>query len=416
MVPVLLQAALLLAACGAPTGEDSATSSGPTWYRDVGPLVTTSCVRCHADSGIARSFEDPTVAAALANDMAARVAAGTMPPPAPDPDCQPYEGSERFVLTAEQKQLFADWASAGAPLGDPATAPTPSVPVSLAPYDLELYPSASYTPDFTSDINDFRCFRLDLGNTSPLYLTGLEALIDNPKIVHHVVLFDVPDGAGEDEAEDPTAGFACGGFGESGWDFVVGWAPGAEPLVLPDGMGIKLKQDAHLVLQMHYYNTGPDAIGAEDRSGYGLRVAEEVEQRVYVYPLGTYDFTIPAGNPDYESTMILPWDASYPTIEILGVFPHMHQLGSGFDMFVAHPDSSQSCLISMDDWNFHNQVSALYDQPQIITANDALSLTCHWDNSAENPAQTAVPPVDVLWGEGTNEEMCFGFTYGTLVE
>jgi hypothetical protein len=320
------------------------------------------------------------------------------------------------VLTAEQKALFAAWASAGAPLGDPATAPAAEPQPTLAPYDLELYASAPYTPDFSAGENDYRCFRLDLGNTSPVFLTGLEALVDNPTIVHHVVLFDVPDGTGEDVVDDPTAGFPCGGFGDDGWDFVAGWAPGGVPVQLPDGLGIKLKQDAHLVLQMHYYNSGPDAVGAVDRSGYGLHLADDVDERVYVYPLGTYDFSIPAGNADYTSSMILPWDASYPSIEILGVFPHMHQLGSGFDMFVAHPDASQSCLISMDEWDFHNQVSALYDAPVLVSAGDVLSLTCHWDNSAQNPAQTSSPPVDVTWGEGSDQEMCFGFTYGTMAE
>lgn len=407
-----------------PAGTDPATTDTPsgttpteavTYWRDVRPVLDGNCARCHTTQGIATSFDDAATVQAMAPAIAAATAEGRMPPPAPDPGCRDYVDSEKYSLTAEEQAVLQAWADGGAPLGDEADAPAPPVPPTLAPFDLEVRAAAPYTPSFTEDPqNDYRCFLMDVGNDAAIYLTGVEPIVDNAAIVHHVVLFEVDEGEYPTDT-DPHLGFSCNGFGESGWDFVTGWAPGGGPVSLPEGYGLKLKKDAQLVLQMHYFNSYDGADTAVDQSGYGLLTAEDVDHRVYVYPLGTYNFTIPAGDEDYESPMLVPWQDSYGEIEILGVFPHMHQLGSAFEMYVAHPDGTQTCLANLDGWDFHNQISALYHESAPVVGGDALYLSCHYDNSADNPAQFNDPPEDVSWGEGTEEEMCFGFTYGAVV-
>jgi hypothetical protein len=50
-------------------------------------------------------------------------------------------------------------------------------------------------------------------------------------------------------------------------------------------------------------------------------------------------------------------------------------------------------------------------QPKTARPGDSLSLECHWDNSASNqPIVNGVrqAPIDLNWGEGTNDEMCLG--------
>jgi hypothetical protein len=38
-----------------------------------------------------------------------------------------------------------------------------------------------------------------------------------------------------------------------------------------------------------------------------------------------------------------------------------------------------------------------------------IDCVAHYDNSESNPANPAIPPVDVTWGEQTWEEMMIGF-------
>lgn len=396
----------LLLACATAPKDSSPADDGPAWYGQVDALVADNCARCHTAAGQARPFDDPADAQAMAAAMLARVEAGEMPPPAPDPACRDYEASGRFVMDEAEVALLRSWVEAGAPLGDPAQASAPAAGWSLAPFDRELIAPSPWTPSFADGENDYRCFRMDLGNDAPLYLTGMEALVDNLSIVHHVVIYD----AGRTDPSGDAAGFSCDGFGESGWTYLAGWAPGSQPLQMPEGMGLELAADTTLVLQMHYYNSFDGADQVADQSGYGLLLADSVERPVYVLPLGAYSFSIPAGEEKIVSEIEL-WGDRRGEAEILGVWPHMHLFGQGFDMRVDHEDGSSTCLTHMDGWDFHNQVSSLYLEPAPLTGGDTIYTECRYDNTAANPRQPHDPPQTVQWGEGTGDEMCFGFTY-----
>ena len=66
-------------------------------------------------------------------------------------------------------------------------------------------------------------------------------------------------------------------------------------------------------------------------------------------------------------------------------------------------------LLDIDRWQFGWQQTYYLQQPVRATASDLLTLECHWDNSYAN--QPTVDgkkgmPRDVVWGEGSGDEMC----------
>ncbi|MDP2311824.1 MAG: hypothetical protein Q8P41_02895 [Pseudomonadota bacterium] len=402
---------LMLAACSS-DGQDP-VDTGPTYYRDVRPILDMSCARCHTDRGLSISFDDPVSVQSLATSIQARTQAGTMPPPAPDPSCADYEGSEALFLSDEDKQTLSDWADAGAPLGDPASAPTDlAPPLTTAPFDVELRGSEPYQPAFDETGNDYRCFVLDAGNDTPTYVTGFEALVDNPRIVHHVVLWSVAPTVTLPEVATGEVGFACDGFGESNWEFFAGWAPGGRPVQFDEGQGMQMRAATRLVLQMHYYESFDGAAAELDQSGYGLHLSDDVTTELFALPLGVEDFEIPAGQANADAQMFVPWGEDWGDVTIVGTFPHMHLLGTGFDFNVQHPDGTNTCVVEMNDWDFHNQQAVQLKEPVRIEGGDIVTVTCNWDNSAANPNQPYEPPRDVVFGEGTGDEMCYAFTYG----
>lgn len=405
---------MMLLACaggGKPgeTGETAEVPAVPTWYADVAPVVAENCARCHTEGGIATSFDDPLVAQGLATTMASYVASGQMPPPAPDPTCRDYEDSDRFVLSDEEKRTLLDWAEGGAPLGDPADAVElgDNDLYSLAPYDAELIPAVAYQPVYGADGNDYRCFQVDLGASETRYVTGFQAIVDNPRIVHHVVLFYSDDPIVTDDGSDPHLGFACSGLGEAGWGTIGAWGPGANPTVLPEGVGIPVPPDRALIVQMHYYDSFDGADQEWDQSGYGLLLADEVERTAENYPLGPTGFTIPAGEAEHTVTERYNWSGDG---EILAIWPHMHVLGTRFEELVRRDGGEEDCGLRMNAWDFHDQATANLIEPIPLSRGDKLLVSCTWDNSADNPNQLYDPPQDVDFGEETNQEMCFGFT------
>ena len=152
-VTVLL---LVVSACGTPA------PAGPTFHRDVAPLVQAQCTGCHVAGGIAPFALDTFEAARpMAAAMAQAVAARRMPPWLATQDCgTPFVDAR--VLTDEQIAVFDAWAKAGAPEGSKADAPASPAPTSqrLKRVDATLAMSAPYTPGATLR-DDYRCFVID---------------------------------------------------------------------------------------------------------------------------------------------------------------------------------------------------------------------------------------------------------------
>jgi hypothetical protein len=388
--------------------DDSAAAEGPTYYKEVRPILDQTCARCHTDGGVAPvSFDDPETVQALAMKIQIYTREGIMPPPAPDPTCAPYEGAETYFLTDDAKQTLSDWADAGAPLGDPVDAPPPHVVPTLAPFDAELRGEAAWTPEYQAgEKNAYRCWAFDLGNEADVFVTGFEALIDQLAEVHHAALFlDWSYTADVDDAD----GFDCSGLGEEDWQYIHAWGPGAPYLEFAEGQGLRFPAHARVVYQSHYFLNGTPT---PDNSGYGLLLADSVDTEIFVLPLGVTDFVIPAGESDAQQVMDMPWPAYKGDFTLLGVWPHMHQLGSGFDFGVTHADESESCVVDMNGYDFHNQLLVWLDTPVSIAPGDDVRLVCHYDNSEGNANNPNSPPVDVDFGEGSDDEMCFGFAYG----
>jgi mono/diheme cytochrome c family protein len=96
----------------------SAQSIIPTYYRDVQPILEKNCVSCHVKGGIAPfALDDPKEATARAERIMQVTQVGYMPPYPPSQDSQPFLNERR--LGTASKQILADWAKAGAPLGTP---------------------------------------------------------------------------------------------------------------------------------------------------------------------------------------------------------------------------------------------------------------------------------------------------------
>ena len=102
--------------------------------------------------------------------------------------------------------------------------------------------------------------------------------------------------------------------------------------------------------------------------------------------------------------------------DIVGVLPHMHQLGRTIHASVIRANGDIVPLVAIEDWDFHWQDVYYLQQPIDATAGDTLRVSCVHDNSPL--AQPVVggkplPPRYVLWGEGTTDEMCLGIVLVT---
>ncbi len=375
-----------------------------TYYGDVQPILQQYCVRCHQPNGLGPGdFTDPVTVDLLAPALLGAIDAGRMPPPVADPDCQPYSGSEHLRLPTEARDVLSSWIDGGQGLGDPADAAAPVVvETELPDPDHTIQMPEPYAPTFADPENpgnEYRCFVLDPGEAAGKYITALAPIVDEASLVHHVVLFSAEESQLDPEALDPQ-GYDCigamGDLGENG--MIAAWAPGMLPLHMPEGMGIRIPGSHKLVMQIHYFANGSAAGAVFDQTSYAFMLSDTASPLV-VEPVGTQSFTIPAGAAQHTD------GGTYPNpgrdLRLVGVFPHMHELGTGFDMRIKHDDGTETCLVQ-GNYNFSNQLTYQWVEPIAFRPGDTVEYSCTWDNTAGDSA--------VGYGERTDEEMCYFFT------
>lgn len=385
-----------------------------TYHKDVAPLLSRNCLSCHQTGGMAPFALDTYAAAArYANAMRDSTAAHHMPPFLADvkANCEPLR--EVRVLSDSEINLLAAWVEQGSAEGTPpSTPPTSPVPPSLPREDAVLRLTEPYTPVGSAAYpqDDYRCFVVDPGTKTDQFLTGYQVRPGNQAMVHHVITYALNTDSAETAASaadqaDPAPGYAC--FGGSQVEIgdapmVGGWAPGASITQFPPGTGVRLVGLRKMVVQIHYNLA---TVQGTDQSEVALQFADTPVTEAVILPLSARDMVLPPGQA--ETSIVANSPALSAPVKIHGVFPHMHTLGKSLLVEKrAIPDTTQ-CLVTIPRWDFNWQQFFFFANPVLMSGTDTARLTCTYDTS------TRTSPV--MWGEGTQDEMCLNFFYVTGV-
>ena len=426
-----------------------AAAGGPAFYKDVLPILQEHCQECHRPGEVGPfALTTYKQAAAWAEDVKAFTHDRRMPP------WKPVAGKE-FVgdrrLAEKDVATLAAWVDAGCPEGDPKDAPPPRQFTdgwALGKPDLVLEPDEDFVlgptgPDY------FRVFVLPTGFTEDRYVSAVEVRPGNPRVVHHSVNFY--DGTGtartnqafaqaeEKKARKPGdvdvgGGFSAGmglGISPKPTDLIGarpvfgplgGWAPGLLIRELPDGSGFLLPKGADVVMQLHYHRSGRVE---KDRTRVGLYFSKKpVERAVLPIVVPGYFKTdktsddprrsglgyIPAGDPKFVSRGT--WYVLEDTT-LIAMLPHMHLLGKSVKVTMTPPGGKPEVLIEIADWDFNWQENYVFKEPVKARRGTRFDVEAVFDNSAANPNNPRNPPVDVLFGEQTTDEMLFAIFAGT---
>ena len=406
-----------------------------TWHKDVRALVESRCANCH-QAGEIGPFEltDYESVYTLRDAVAASVASGAMPPWQAAEDCNEYEGD--YSLTDAQKRTILDWVDQGAPEGDVADYVAPVVPESgLSRTDVTMTMPVDYMPRQSPD--DYRCFLMDWPEVQERFVTGFAVDPGNAKVVHHVIAFLIEPELVErfqarDAAEDGP-GYTCfGGPGElgDGVNWMGSWAPGGLASDLPAGTGIRVRPGSMVAMQVHYNTLGIEP--ETDRTSIRFRLDDTVEKPSIWMPWtnpfwvsNRMPMSIPAGEAGVKHTFVYdPTAANRPfggrqAFDIHLVGTHMHTLGKKIRLSIDRAGGDETCLEDVQDWDFNWQGDVQLAQPGRFNPGDQLKVECEWDNTPERQPVVdgqRIEPRDVVWGEGTTDEMCLGLVYVSPVD
>ncbi len=428
--------ALLILAGAVCTSADD-FNGGPSYVKDVAPIIKANCAECHRAGQIAPmsllNFEEVRP---WAKAIRKAVAERTMPPWFADPKYGKFR--DAMVLKKTEIETIGRWVETGAPRGEGPEPPAPEFANTewrMKGIDQVFEVPQSFTlPDDLED--QTRSFVIPTNLKEDKWVIGTELLPSAPSVVHHILVFVAPPGVnagamgeGETAASGGGAGrspFGGGGAGLlgagragllAGGGFGPGlfakFGPGTNPEVWQEGRGRLLPAGSSLVLSIHYHKQPGPGTSKTDRSRIALKYAKgPVEHPITSAWIADPTFRIPAGDPNFQSVSVFQFNDDG---QIYGLTPHMHLRGKDFRYEAIYPDGKTEILLDVPRYNFSWQISYIFEKPLSIPTGTKIRAIAHWDNSAGNP-RNPDPTKATGWGSASTDEMMIGFmdyTYNT---
>ncbi len=383
------------------------SAQAPNFYQHIQPIIIKNCAPCHQPHQSAPfnliTYEDVS---SKGKFIAHVTKTRYMPPWKADAHFQSYL-NER-TLSDSAIEIIQQWVNAGMPKGKkPKRKSITTIIIQSDPPDLTLKLLSPYFLSNTSR-DDYRFFNIPTNLKEDQYITKIEFIPGNRKLVHHSRLMTDTSHQVRDinglSANDPRIN-AFEKYPPID-KFLYGWVPGNFPISFPKGTGKKIHRDTDIILNIHYSPTAK--VNQSDQSTINFYFAKEtVEREVYSLTIAEDNisnppFLIKANERKtfYSSLGPTPIDISG-----IAVLPHMHYLGKTFRAYAVSPDGEAIPLIKIDNWDFKWQDTYQFKKLLHIPKGSVILMEATFDNTSNNPANPTTPPKDVAYGWSTTSEM-----------
>ncbi|MGD1090380.1 MAG: thiol-disulfide isomerase [Bryobacteraceae bacterium] len=414
------------------TAMAATTTTTPTFYKDVLPILQKRCQECHRPGELApMSLLSYQEARPWAKSIKSSVVSKKMPPWFADPRYGHF-ANERKLTDSEVTTLVA-WVDAGSPEGDTKDKPAP----------VKSYDGWNIKPDVVIEMPkaveipavgtvEYTYVIVPTGFTKDTWVTAAEVRPSNRAVVHHVIAFVRTPGAlylrdaKPGEPVIPNAGVMRDENGfpaqpskrqhiaeiqraenqDVGPEFLAGYAPGLQPQRFSIGGNDAAKlipAGSDIVFQLHYAANGK---ATSDHTKIALTLAPAPPQHRFLTlnALNT-QIDIPAGDSNYEShaSVTLKQNA-----DLVWLQPHMHLRGKDMTFKVTYPTGESEILLQVPHFSFSWQLGYEEAKPILLPKGSRIDVTAHHDNSMNNP-DNPNPRLDVRWGDQSWEEMMIGW-------
>jgi hypothetical protein len=309
-------------------------------------------------------------------------------------DARPMPQAPAARLSAEEAEVLDGWVARGALRGSlceagasPSDAGEPLVPT--LPCAAPTVTMAPGTPFVMPEVSDlYVTYGFDVAAGSLRHITAIVPVVQNTKIVHHMLLFQ----ADRTVSPIPTP-VALAGVNTR---LLFAWAPGGKAFVLPPDVGFPEEGTAHYVVQIHYNNLAA-LHGETDASGFATCTGAPRLHEADVMAFGTEKIAIPP-RAKLTKTCTLDVPASAAGLTMFAAMPHQHRLGTSIATTLVRGGVSTD-LGHATPWDFQNQ--QWMPVSGVTQTGDKVVTRCAWNNTTSEP---------VSFGERTEDEMCFAIT------
>ncbi len=363
--------------------------AGPTWTKDVQPIIQNNCMPCHDVRGAGAfhllSYED---VAGRASFIVELTSSGVMPPWIVDDASLPVR--HKRDISKEEIATIQKWIDAGKLKGESPEIVVCGggllVPDAIGRTNPEtpwIIPAESEARWHTG-IRDKQTFVLPINNANPMKVTSLTFKTTAPRAVQMVAFVFDHQGRGRTfDSWDPD---------EPGYEMMgdIGWVPsgthgkigpGSGTIQLPKGFHWEIPANVDLIAETHFRPRGKQeklscTVAIQPAATDNSRAVQEIitmVRRVYIEP----------EDEAYEigETIEVP-----VTVDVIGITPR-----AGAECTSMKIESGDTTLLSISSWDSHYGETVFFEEPFRLEVGDSLTSSWKYNNSESNPRNPFVP-------------------------
>jgi hypothetical protein len=406
----------------------AAGKTAPTFTKDVAPILSRNCVKCHAQGEIASRVPLTSYDAvqSRAEMIKQKVMTREMPPWPADP-AKSVKFRNDARLSKQEIDTIAAWVDAGAPKGEDAE--LPPMPKSEDGWmhaegrkpDLVIALPGDVHIPATGEIRYVRLL-VKVPFEDDRWVVAAETRPSNAAVVHHMALTEValPDGMKPADLEQvarmvqgmgipnaqigPTPAVTVPGKPDQ-IDMLGIYTPGSTLEMYGEGTAKLLRggKNMYLNFNVHYETTGKPEV---DRSAIAFwfqpgppahqlfRVNGAAETILAngrelltdtpgIKAEGT-QVAIPPIPPFAENYELIGMTAYPEAVTLYQFQPHAHHRGKDFTYTAVYPDGREETLLSVPKYDHRWQMAYEPEIPVRLPAGSKLVVTAHYDNSMAN--------------------------------
>jgi hypothetical protein len=391
----------------------AAASDGPTFYKDVLPILQANCQTCHRPGEVApMSLVTYEQARPWARAIKSAVVSRQMPPWFAEPGYAHLANEKR--LSDRAIETITKWVDAGAPAGDAATGPAPIAfenGWNIKPDVIVEMPKPFMVP--ARGTVNYKYIVVKAAFKEDMWVTAAEMRPGDPTVLHHGKVWVRPPGStwmekavpGEAYERESHADIMGKNAIEEGNDILGKFNPGlgAQRFDI-DGAAKFVPKGSDLVYELHYTTSGKET---PDISKLGLVLAKEAPKTRYFFHAGptALNLAIPPGDGKAQVVSEITFGEN---ARLVYAQPHMHLRGKDFELRVVAPGGGSVTTVLKGVWNFEWQMGYQFAEPIALPKGAKLQLVTHFDNSTANRFNPD-PAKKVVWGPQNWDEMsnCF---------
>ena len=373
--------------------NDTAAHTKISYSETIAPILMENCVTCHQDGGIGPwAMNEYAMIEGFAPTIKDVIRTKRMPPWSADPEIGDFHSARQ--LSIEEQQTLVRWIDAGAPRGDGPD------PLEARQSDATEWPLGEpdlivEAPSFdipASGILDYKFPTAPNPIEEDKWVKAITVVPGDKTVVHHALIGSSETITSPGDGDD----------GDVFDNYLVGFVPGSESYVYPEGTGVLVKGGGEYRFQMHYTTSG---VATSDKTKIGLYFHDEKPAHVLRQQVAlNVQIDIPERAEAHTEHAYFEFDHK---AEIYLLFPHAHYRGKSSKFILQYPDGEKETILSVPVYDFNWQHNYALEEPITVEAGTRLIHETVYDNSEKNFANPD-PNRRVPWGLQSADEMLYG--------